>query len=491
MSFTDERFLLFLPFSILSYFMLPLELRPLCLLFLSLIFYLSWGVPGFVFVIFSNYIIYAGAIVISKAVDKNRKRFYFLTVTTMLLGVLVITKTGKLIMETLSAGDSSFVAPIGISYMTLSLLSYIMDVYRGRQKAERNPVKFLLYTLYFPKVLQGPITRYGKLSEQLFCGHRFDYERVCFGLQLMLYGYFKKLVIADRIAVFTGTLFSNYETYRGSVLLVGLLVRPLQLYYDFSGYMDIAIGLSQVFGIDLPANFNRPFFSKSAAEFWRRWHITLGIWFKDYVYMPLVTSPFLAKTAMKTRNKIGKRAGKSIMTIIPLMVVWILTGAWHGTGLNYIIWGLYWGFIITFSSLFSKEISAFASFLKIDTARSSWQIFCQVRTYLLFAVGRLITLDDARLVLRHMKEGMYFGSLFNGSLYTIGLNRPEFLIMLVAIAVCWGISLLQERGSVRMMIKNSNAVFRWGIYYIAIFSVIIFGVYGLGYNSSDFIYMQF
>ena len=491
MSFTDERFLFYLPFSILSYFILPLELRPLCMLFLSLIFYLSWGVSGFAFVFFSSCLIYTGAIVISRTEDRNRKRFLFLLVTIIVLVILVITKTGKLIVETLTACDSSFVAPLGISYLTLSLLSYVMDVYRGRQEVEKNPVKFLLYVLYFPKVLQGPITRYEMLSEQLFCGHEFDYERVCFGLQLMLYGYFKKLVIADRIAVFTGTLFGNFEAYRGSIILVGLLLRPLQLYYDFSGYMDIAIGLSQVFGIDLPANFNHPFFSKSAAEFWRRWHITLGIWFKDYVYMPLVTSPFLAKTAMATRNRFGKRAGKSIMTIIPVMVVWILTGAWHGTGLNYIVWGLYWGSIITLSSLFTKEISGFAGFLKIDTTKSSWQIFCQIRTYLLFVVGRLITLDDAQLILKHMKEGMYFGSLFNGSLYTIGLSRPEFLIMLVAIAICWGISLLQERGSVRIMIKNTNTIFRWGIYYIAIFAVIIFGVYGLGYNSSEFIYMQF
>ena len=491
MSFTDERFLFYLPFSILSYFILPLELRPLCMLFLSLIFYLSWGFSGFAFVFFSSCLIYTGAIVISRTEDRNRKRFLFLLVTIIVLVILVITKTGKLIVETLTACDSSFVAPLGISYLTLSLLSYVMDVYRGRQEVEKNPVKFLLYVLYFPKVLQGPITRYEMLSEQLFCGHEFDYERVCFGLQLMLYGYFKKLVIADRIAVFTGTLFGNFEAYRGSIILVGLLLRPLQLYYDFSGYMDIAIGLSQVFGIDLPANFNHPFFSKSAAEFWRRWHITLGIWFKDYVYMPLVTSPFLAKTAMATRNRFGKRAGKSIMTIIPVMVVWILTGAWHGTGLNYIVWGLYWGSIITLSSLFTKEISGFAGFLGIDMTRNSWHFFCQMRTYLLFVVGRLITLDDAQLILKHMKEGMYFGSLFNGSLYTIGLSRPEFLIMLVAIAICWGISLLQERGSVRIMIKNTNTIFRWGIYYIAIFAVIIFGVYGLGYNSSEFIYMQF
>ena len=491
MTFTDERFLFFLPVALSSYFITPMELRPLCLLAMSFLFYATWGVPGLIFILISSYAAYIGGICISKAVEKRRKKAITLCTLSFIIGTLIYTKTGGAILQALRAKETSLLVPIGISYLTLSLVGYIVDIYRGRQTPEKNPLRFLLFALYFPKVLQGPICRYSELSDKLYHGHPFEFHRVCFGLQLMLYGYFKKLIIADRIATFTGTLFNNYTEYKGSVLLLGIFLRSIHLYCDFSGYMDIAEGISEVFGIYLPKNFDHPFFSENAAEFWRRWHISLGVWFKDYVYMPVVTSKWLAKLAFHTGKKAGRKTAKILMTIVPLMIVWVLTGAWHGTGWDYIIWGLYWGIIISISTVFSKELAAMTKLLRIDTSKRSYHFFRKTRTFLLFTIGRCMTIPDIPAIWRHIHDEFYLGALFDGTLYTAGLSRPDIWVVFLSIGTVMSVSYLQEKGSVRNMISNCNAIFRWSIYYAAIFAILIFGVYGLEYNSSDFVYMQF
>ena len=491
MSFTDERFFLFFPLSIISYYISPIEYRPLCLLIMSMVFYLSWGVAGLAFVIIVSMVTFLCAIIISRTIERKSKHFVLLLSISILLTLLIYTKIGKIMLQTFHREDISILVPLGMSYLTLSLIGYLIDVYRGQQNPEKNPLRFLLFSLYFPKAAQGPISRYKDLSGELFSSHTFDYQRVCFGFQLMIYGLFKKIVIADRVAIFTTTVFKDYDKYRGSVLLIGIIFRSIQLYCDFSGYMDIAEGISEIFGIHLPKNFDHPFFSQTAGEFWRRWHISLGQWFKDYVYLPLVTLPLISTAAYRVRVKFGKRAGKALMSIIPLMVVWILTGLWHGTSVNYLIWGIYWGIIISFSTVFSKELAFLTVLFHIDTSKWGWKLFRQVRTFFLFTLARFIVLKDALHVLNRMKEGMYWGQLFDGTLYTIGLNRPEFLIALLAICIVWRISVLQDSISIRQKISECNFIFRWVIYYIAIFIIIIFGEYGLGYNSADFIYMQF
>ena len=491
MSFTDERFLLFFPCSILLYFVSPFEYRPFSLLIMSVVFYLSWGWHGFAFVILLSLITFFLARFIACSSNKKEKRFWLIISIVLLLTALIYTKAGKYLLLLIRSTDNRMIVPLGISYITLSSLGYLIDVYRGQQQPENNFLRFLLFLLYFPKVIQGPISRYQELSHELFSGHEFDFKRVCFGLQLMLYGLFKKLVIADRMAVVISTIFGNYKQYKGSILIFGLILRSIQLYCDFSGYMDIAEGISEVFGISLPRNFSHPFFSQSAGEFWRRWHMSMGQWFKDYVYMPLVTSPTVSKMAYRIRQRFGKRTGKAFMSLLPLIVVWILTGLWHGTGLNYLLWGIYWGLIISFSTVFTKELKSLASMLHIDTEKKSWMLFRQIRTFLLFTFARFIVLEDAIPIWRKIKEGLYIGQLFDGTIYTLGISRPEFLITFLAIGIVWEISILQENGSVRNLIADSNVVFRWLIYYIVIFVIIIFGYYGLGYNSADFIYMQF
>lgn len=412
----------------------------------------------------------------------------------LLVIFLVWSRQGTKIQKMLNFENPlTVLIPLGVSYYTLMLISYLVDVQHRKVEAEHNYLQLLSYATYFPGILQGPFSRYGQLSPQLKEGHRFNYTKVCFGAQLMLYGFFKKLVIADRLAQFTGTVFAknSLSSRAGSVLFVGLIFRALQLYCDFSGYMDIAGGVSELFGIDLAKNFNHPFFSRSAAEFWRRWHITLGTWFKDYVYMPLNGAKWVTSAAKVFKKHFGRKAGMIFMKFIPLYIVWILTGLWHGTGWDYVLWGLYWGTLIFLSEVLAPQIRSLNKKLHINTEAPSWKVFQMVRTFFLFVIGRLITLDGSKIVIRQMVKSPRLGRLFDGTLLTMGLDGPNFTLAAAALCFVWLISIQQEKGSVREKIASFNIVFRWIIYIGAVLVVVIYGVYGMSYDASSFIYMQF
>ena len=390
----------------------------------------------------------------------------------------------------------TWIIPIGISYYCLSLIGYLADVYWKKERAETNYFKLLLFTLYFPKILEGPISKYRTVGAQLAEGHKFDYTRICFGLQRMLWGFFKKLVIADHLAVIVSTVYADCQSYTGSILLVAAIFGAVQLYCDFSGCMDIALGVSECFGITLEENFKQPFASRSAAEFWRRWHITLGAWFKDYVFMPLAISPRLMKISGFLRKKLGKRVGKSFLSVIPLAVVWLLTGLWHGTGANYMAWGIYWGLLIILSSVFEPEIRKLTAKLKIDTTSPGFRFFQMSRTFWLFVISRIITLPETLEGIWYTIQSIFTNfapwKLVDGSLYKLGIDRPQFLVTMLAIALVGFVGSRHEKGiRIREWIAARPIAIRWLIYYGAIFAVLIFGAYGPGYDAGSFVYMQY
>ncbi|MBR1485894.1 MAG: MBOAT family protein, partial [Synergistaceae bacterium] len=393
------------------------------------------------------------------------------------------------------AREVTVISALGISYYTFSLISYLVDVYWRKDTAERNYFKLLAFVIYFPKILQGPISRHKELAPQFFEKHSFDYKQICFGLQRMLWGFFKKLAIAERLGVFVGTVFGNVAKETGAHLLVAALLCAVQAYSDFSGYMDIACGFSECLGLKLAENFDHPFFSKSAAEFWRRWHMTLGTWVKDYIYMPLAFSPFTINFAKSVRKYLGVRMSQIVMTAIPLLAAWLFTGLWHGTGWNYVVWGLYWCSLIFISTVFEPDIKKLTAFFHIDTEEKSWKIFQMVRTFMFFAIGviftRLGSLEKSLLAFQKIFTNFHPENFFDGSFYRLGLDRPNFTLGIISIFILWGISLWQEKSSVREDVARSNIIFRWAFYYLAIFSIIIFGMYGPNYNAKDFLYMQF
>lgn len=495
MTFISFYFLLYVAMIAAIYFIVPLKYRWYVLLLGSTLLYtISEGKKILLIVLMTAFIAYYAAIWIEKteSTQKKKRRLILSSASLLLIACLVFAKCYTFYQWSFLRHN---LIPVGISYYTFSIISYLADVYWKKDKAERNFLKLALFILFFPKILQGPISRHRDLAPRLLEGHRFHYQNFCLGIQLMLWGYFKKLVIADRINIMTTTIFDNSGSYGGCVLLVGLALATVQLYCDFSGYMDIASGISQIFSINLEKNFDHPFFSKSAAEFWRRWHITLGTWFKDYVYMPIVISPKLAKTSGWIKKHMGMRTAKAFMAAVPLAVVWILTGLWHGTGMPYLVWGIYWGLIIISSTIFAPEIKKLNTLLHINTEASSWGVFQMVRTFLLFCIGRLLTIPgDLRkswVILRTIFKSGNVWELVDGTLYNLGLDRANFNLMVLSIGFLWFISILQTRGSVRESVSKWNSVFRWAFYCIAFLVVMVFGIYGSGYDASAFVYMGY
>lgn len=278
LTFVNFAFYCFLLLAVILYYSSPLRIRKYVLLTISIAFYATWGVVQFAFVAVASVTAYVGAILIEKTESKPKKKLVLFTSVTVMIVMLLYVKLGKLFFDA-----KSIIVPLGISYYTFSVIGYLADVYWGKEKSEKKFMKFLFFILYFPKILEGSIEKYRPLADRLFEGHKFDYKQFCFGLQIMVYGAFKKLVVADRLVILTNEIFGkeSYVNYGGAIVIAGAIFPALQMYADFSGCMDMALGMSQALGIELRKNFNHPFFSKSAAEFWRRWHITLGVWFKD------------------------------------------------------------------------------------------------------------------------------------------------------------------------------------------------------------------
>lgn len=428
---------------------------------------------------------------------KKKCKWILLGNVAVLIAMLVFCKAGKYILEALELSDMMTVlVPLGISYYTMSLIGYMADVYWKKEKAEKNPLRLLLFAIYFPKILEGPISKHRLVATQLNEGNDFDYQTFCFGLQRMIWGYFKKLVIADRLSLFITPVLADYRHSSGAMLLLVFLFGAFQLYCDFSGCMDIALGASETLGIKLEENFKRPFFSESAAEFWRRWHITLGVWFKDYIYMPLVISPRLIRLAGKVKKKFGKRAGKAVTTVIPLAAVWILTGVWHGTGWNYVVWGLYWGTLISLSTIFEPELKKVCGWLRINTQGNYYHFFRKIRTFFLFVVSRVITMPGNLKATGEIVDRIFNvfcpWELLDGTFFKLGIDRQNFNVLILALVLLLYVSSRQEKGEhMRERIAAMPIVLRWMIYFAAIFGVMIFGTYGIGYNASSFVYMNY
>lgn len=490
LTFTNFSFFCLLLLTFILYYSVPLLARKYVLLLVSIAFYATWGIPQFAFVAVAAVTVYCGAILFEKIESKSKKKFILFAAVSILVLMLLYVKLGKLFFE-----SKSIIVPLGISYYTFSVIGYLADVYWEKDKAEKNFLNFLLYILFFPHILQGPIPRHSRLASQLVEGHPFDYQNFCFGLQRVVWGLFKKLVIADRFGALTGHVFGNYMDYEGQVYVFANLCSMAVMYCDFSGCMDVAIGVSEALGIKLDENFCRPLYSRTAGEFWRRWHITLGTWFTDYVFMPIMTPGFV-KLCGKTRKILGKRFSKSLLMIIPLAVVWLLTGLWHGTGLNYLVWGAYWYVLILVENLFAPEFKKLAKFLKINTDSPWYHRFQIFRTILLFFISRLITgLGNIKVtghVLKSMLTVWNPWIWFDKTLFNLGLDAPNLWCGVIAILILWKMSSLQEKGiHIRERIASYPLPARWVIYLGAVFSVLIFGWYGPGFDASNFIYMQF
>ena len=389
------------------------------------------------------------------------------------------------------------VVPIGLSFYTLQAIAYLVDVQRGKIEADSSLPKFMLFMSYFPQILQGPIPRHAQLAHQLYEGHAFDYRRLRFGAQLIVWGFIKKLVIADRLAIPVNQVFDNWGYYDGLILFLAAAGYGLQVYADFSGGVDIARGFSQAIGIDMVDNFNQPYFSKSIEGFWRRWHMTLGQWMRDYVFYPLSLSKGFSKLGKRSRKLLGPSAGKKIPPFIAMFIVYFCVGFWHGANWTFIAYGIWNGVFIMFGILLEDRYAAARNALHVDENSFSWEFFQMVRTFFLCAIGRFFSRADTLSQALGMIKGALPGLLdwscvVDGSLLQLGLDTANWVVLLLAVLVLLMVDIAHERGfKIREAIAGQGIVFRWVVYLAAFSVALVFGVYGVGFDSAAFIYQQF
>lgn len=384
--------------------------------------------------------------------------------------------------------------PLGISFYTLSAVSYVTDVAHGVCPAQRNYGKLLLFLMFFPIITEGPISRYGQLGEQVAQGHDFDYRSFCFGLQLMIWGLFQKVVLADRLDRFVGNIFSDYKSYSGEVIALAALLYTFQIYMDFCGCVDIARGSAELFGIHLAENFCRPFFANTVNDFWRRWHITLGGWLRDYIFYPLSMSRGFQNLSKASRKRLSPYYAATLPALLALLGVWLGNGIWHGAAWKYIVYGMYYYAITALGMLAEPVIQKVLPRLHLSREQKGYRLFQILRTFVLVNIGMLIFRAESLTAAGAMLVSVL--RPYNGSVARVlsneGLPAGQAVIVAVGAVIVFVTSLLREKGvSLRPAIAAKPLALRWCIYLGALLLVLIAGAYGPGFGTVDFIYAQF
>ena len=492
MSFLSARYLFFIVITFLLYYVLPHKWQRNVLLLASLVFYYLNNYLLSICLILSILSVYYGAILIQKK-DSKKKLIFILTILFNIL-FLIGFKYSNIYLGLYNfvlgknISFTNIIVPLGLSYYTLEALSYLIDTYNNKYKADKNIINVALYLLYFPLLIEGPISRYNDLNDQFNDNHKFNYKHIINACVLIGFGLLKKLVIADRAAIYVNNVFN--KDYTGIAVLIAILLYTLEIYADFSGCMDIVMGISELFGIKLKANFKQPFFSKTINEFWTRWHITLGTWLKDYIFYPLSISKTNQKIGLKLRKKNHPLLGRFITIIIPLFFVWFLMGLWHGPTIKYILYGMYYYILMILGIILKPLEIKIMRFLKINMQTFSFKLFQMFRTTILVMIGMLIFASSSITSALNTIKNVFGANMVQIS--SLGLTKADFRLLFIMILVLLLISYMKENGiNIREKLQEQNLPFRWFIYLLLIFSIIIFGMYGTGYNPADFIYGGF
>ncbi len=529
MQFTSPSFILFAAITLLLYFTVMKKRQWWLLLAASYVFYFFAGAQYLIFILYTTAITYLSAVWMQKRADaearyveenrermekaarkafrarEKKRRLLILSAGLFLgFGMLCVLKYTGFVLSGVNAilqsagqtgvGIPSLLLPLGISFYTFQSMGYLIDVYRQKAKAEKNPAKLALFVSFFPQLIQGPISRFGELEGQLFSEHRFDGFSFRAGLCRVIWGYFKKVVLADTAMIAVKELLSNDATYSGVYVVMLILLYSAQIYGDFTGGIDITIGLSQMMGIRLAENFDRPFSSRSTKEYWRRWHKTMGSWFTDYIFYPLSVSNSMQRLSKWSRAHLGRAIGKRLPVYLATIVTWFLTGLWHGAGMNFIVWGLLNCAVILISQELQPLYERFgARFPKLVASRvwAKWQM---LRTFLL--MGLIRSLDCYRDVGRTFRLwGSIFTtpnykSLFAGGLTSFGLSVGQWGVILCSALLIWAVSRAGAEKPVRERLA-SRPILMCACMCGLLLLILLFGAYGIGYDASQFIYNQF
>lgn len=498
MLFNSLEFLIFFPIVVLGYFIMPKRIKDIWLLIASYYFYMCWNAKYAILILFSTIVTFFSGIILEKIKtserdDKSKRTLMNWTVSGSFvtnLGVLayfkytnfflsIVTRAFAAIHISLNIPPFDILLPVGISFYTFQALSYTMDVYRDDIYAEKNFFRYALFVSFFPQLVAGPIERSKNLLKQLAVERKFSFENLREGLMIMIWGFFVKIVIADRAALYVNTVYGDLDTYGGWFVTIAALLFAMQIYCDFYGYSLIAKGAAKILGIELMENFNYPYLRTSIADFWRGWHISLSTWFRDYLYIPLG----------------GNRKGK-IRKYINLMIVFLTSGLWHGASFAFVIWGgLHGAYQIIGDSLMPirKKIR---KLLNINPDDLGYKVVAIIITFLLAAFAFIFFRADSAGVaikaIKSIREVYNPWVLFDGSLYTCGLDQKNFGLLMFALLILLIADICKKNNIViREIVIKQHVFLRCMFLAIALMFILIFGIWGPAYDAAAFIYFQF
>lgn len=522
---------LFLPLAVIFYGLTPNKWKKYALLLESIGFY--WLISG----VYIGYLLLSAVVIWGcglwmqnifarrdaavkaaekaerKAIKKaytGRARLVLTLAVVAHIGLILVLKYSGFFMMNVNALFGAgfvipeYVKPLGLSFFILQSVSYLVDVYRQTIRADRNLARVGLFLGFFPGIVEGPICRYGQTAEALWNAGPIRYENLTLGLQRILFGLMKKLVVADRLNPIVEEMFTTSESYPGYLSLIAGILYTIQLYMDFSGSMDAVCGTAQIFGITMPENFKRPFFSKNISEFWTRWHITLGTWFRDYIFYPVTMSGPLKKLTGAARKKLGNHFGPLIAGSIALLCVWFANGLWHGAAWHYIFFGLWHFVLILLGNIFAPYLKTVNEKLHFGPENKPFRVFQILRTSFLVVLGEIIfRADNMGIALTMIRRiftdfGNPFWARYNihellvNVLDAANCDIWDLAIVGVTVVIVFVVSLLQERGvKIRESLSKRPTVLRWCVWYALILFIVIFGAYGAGYTPVDPMYANF
>ena len=526
MSFTSLTFAVFLGIMLLGYYLIPKKAQWVWLLLGSYVFY-AWSSPYLaVFLLFSTATTWLFPLVMGRlsdrqqewlaseqgqALSKDEKKAYkkkvqqqkrWLLVLCLIcnIGLLAVLKYTNFAIDTINRFGAELpaldwlVLPLGISFYTFQSVGYVIDVYRETALPQNNFLKYALYVSFFPQICQGPIGRYNDLAPQLYTGHRFDYDGFVMGLERILLGFFKKMVIADQIAVYVDAVYQNASAYSGVILGLATLMYAFQLYADFSGYMDIAIGTGRCFGIRLAENFETPYFSRSITEFWRRWHITLGSWFKDYLYYPVLRSGWCSGIGKRLSKKGRKKAAKTLTTVIGLAITWLLIGMWHGASWNFILYGCYHGAFVILAVVLGDVYEKLKQRLHIKEENKIWQGFQILRTFAIVTFGyvlfRSADISQAALIYKRLLTVFTPAGHSLSGLMAGDFNKIKWIMIAALLLLCFIMELIGSKKEIISWLHERRRIVRWLFLYALVALILLFANWNAS-GAGNFIYFNF
>lgn len=528
MPITSLSFLVFIFSTLILYYLVPKRFQWIVLLAASLCFYLSFGFQHAIYIVITATTVYAATRLMDgitvrqkqelkehkedytkeqkkalKQTGKKKRKTVLICTLLLNLGILCVFKYYHFALEQMNAilaltgvpqiqDRFHLIVPLGISFYTFQTIGYLVNVYWENWPAEKNYLKVLLFTSFFPQITQGPISEYDQLSKELFSEHTFSYHNYSWGFQRMLWGFLKKMVLADMLNPYVQDVFANYSQYSGVTVFIGALAYSVQIYADFSGYMDIMCGYCEMLGIHLTENFERPYFSKSVAEYWRRWHISLGAWFKSYIYYPIGISKWNNQLGKRVRQRFGKAAGSNLPASLALVVVWLATGLWHGASWAYVAWGGVNGLFIIFSLWMEPVYDKWKHGLHIRENAWLWRAFQTIRTFLLVTFIKVLpevgTLSDGIGLWKQVFTSHTIPATFSQLLPFVDKTR-DFAVIIVCTVVLFVFSLLQRKKPVREYFAAVPLPIRIVVLSCMFLVIVVFGVPAS--RGGGFMYAQF